>query len=192
MKRSIAHRPQKESWSNFIEMSKRNFSSTEGLLYALLYCFMLTFIVFPGVAFHTTLPYFSSLPNSYGWFIVFINTVYSVFDTVGRKMGASQMFQASNGTIKFLSGFRTIFIITFFAIAFGLSFCAKGWFIITNMVLFAFTNGYVSTLCSVKAPGTVSEEKRGQVGGFIGITLTLGIFLGSAIALGLTPIVNKA
>jgi hypothetical protein len=53
MKKSIAHRPQKESWKNFAEMAKRNFSITEGLLYALLYCFMLTFIVFPGVAFDT-------------------------------------------------------------------------------------------------------------------------------------------
>lgn len=100
------------------------------------------------------------------------------------------MFQASNKAINFMSGFRTIFIGTFFAIAFAVWYCAKDWFIITNMVLFSFSNGYVSTLCSVKAPGTVSEEKRGQVGGFIGITLTLGIFLGSLCALALTPLVN--
>lgn len=191
-KRSIALRPKKESLSNFMKMAQRNFSSTEGLLYALLYCFMITFIVFPGVAFDTTLSFFAGIPNSYGWFIVFINTIYSIFDTVGRKMGASPFFQLSNVTIKVLSLTRTLFIATFFLIAFAVWYFAKDWFIITNMVMFALSHGYVSTLCAVKAPGTVTEEHRGQVGGFIGITLTLGIFIGSTIALGLTPLVNMA
>jgi hypothetical protein len=56
-KRSIATRPKKESWSNFLIACKRNFSITEGLLYALFYCFTVTFIVFPGVAFATNLSF---------------------------------------------------------------------------------------------------------------------------------------
>jgi MFS family permease len=107
-------------------------------------------------------------------------------------MGASPMFQLSNMAIKTWSFARSVFIATFFLVAFSVSFCGKDWFIMTNMILFAFTMGYVSTLCAVKAPGTVSEEQRGQVGGFIAICLTLGIFTGSLIALGLTPIVNMS
>jgi hypothetical protein len=42
----------------------------------------------------------------------------------------------------------------------------------------------------MKAPGTVKEEERGLVGGFIGITITLGIFLGSLIAFGLAPLLR--
>lgn len=191
-KRSIAIRPKKESLSNFMKMAKRNFGITEGLLYALFYCFMLTFIVFPGVAFDTNLSFMEGLPNSKGWFIVFINTVYSIFDTVGRKIGASPTFQLSYAAIKATSFARTIFIASFFLIAFAVSFCGRDWFILTNMICFAFSMGYVSTLCAVKAPGTVAEEQRGQVGGFIAITLTGGIFTGSLIALGLAPVVNLA
>jgi cell division protein FtsL len=53
--RSIAKKPKTESLKNFIAMAKRNFSKTEGLLYALLFVFVLTFIVFPSVSFHTTM-----------------------------------------------------------------------------------------------------------------------------------------
>lgn len=70
----------------------RNFGITEGLLYSLLYVFIVTFVVFPGVAFHTNLKFFTGIPNSVGWFTVFINTVFSVFDTVGRKVGAIHKF----------------------------------------------------------------------------------------------------
>lgn len=58
------------------------------------------------------------------------------------------------------------------------------------MCLFAWTNGYAGTLCAMKAPGMVEEDKRGQVGGFIGTTITLGILIGSTIALLLTPVLK--
>lgn len=90
---------------------------------------------------------------------------------------------------------RTLFCATFFLVAYKSSpvwLFQTDWFIITNMVVFAFTNGYCSTLCAVKAPQTVPVEERGQVGGFIGITITFGILVGSCIALALTPLVDKA
>ena len=96
-------------------------------------------------------------------------------------------------TIKILVVTRTIFIATFLLTAFK---CAptKLWtsnfFIYINVGTFAFSNGYLATLCSMKAPGTVKEEERGLVGGFIGITITLGIFLGSLIAFGLAPLLR--
>ena len=58
------------------------------------------------------------------------------------------------------------------------------------MVFFSFSNGYISTLCAVKAPGQVPTEKMGQVGAFVGTTLTTGILLGSLVALAMTPILK--
>ena len=57
---------------------------------------------------------------------------------------------------------------------------------IGNSVLFSVSNGFLSTLCAVKAPGTVPDEQKGQVGGFVGITISTGIMLGSLLAFGMT------
>lgn len=64
------------------------------------------------------------------------------------------------------------------------------WFIILNLVLFSVSNGYLSTLCAVKAPGTVPDEQKGQVGGFVGITISTGIMLGSLLAFGMAEIIK--
>jgi hypothetical protein len=62
---------------------------------------------------------------------------------------------------------------------------------VLNLVLFAISNGYVSTLCAVKAPSTVEGEAKGQVGGFIGITISTGIVLGSLLAFGMTEAIKQ-
>ena len=52
------------------------------------------------------------------------------------------------------------------------------------------TNGYFSTLCAAKAPSTVKGEQKGQVGAFIGITISTGIMIGSLLALGMLEIIK--
>lgn len=134
---------------------------TQGLLWALLYVFVSTFIVFPGITFDTNLKCLSGLKNSAGWFVLIMNTVFSIFDTVGRKMGGLEFFDLSSGTVKVSAALRTVFIATFYLIAFQVGpswLFISDWFIVVNMVLFAFSNGYVSTLCAVKAPNSVEPE----------------------------------
>jgi hypothetical protein len=171
-------------------MAKVNFMKTEGLLFSLLFIYILTFIVFPAVAFDTTLKVLSSLNNAESWVFLTLNTVFSIFDTVGRKMGGLKAFDLSNGAIIALVASRTIFIATFYMIAFEVWGFDADWFIVVNMVVFSWSNGYASTLCAVKAPGTVPSEERGQVGGFIGTTITLGILLGSILAAAETPLLK--
>ena len=91
---------------------------TEGLLFALLYIFVLTFLVFPAVAFDTTLKVMENLNNVDSWVFLTLNTVFSIFDTIGRKMGGMPAFDLSNKGINILSGARTIFILTFYIVAF--------------------------------------------------------------------------
>lgn len=122
-----------------------------------------------------------------------MNTIFSVFDTVGRKAGGIKFFDISAFAVKVLTAVRVIFIVTFMLTAFQVGptwLFYSDWFIITNMTIFAFSNGYASTLCAVKAPQAVEEEKRGQVGAFIGTCITFGIFVGSIIAACLTPAFN--
>lgn len=92
-----------------------------------------------------------------------------------------------------MSTMRTLFIATFLLIAFDVAPSAlfsSDWFFITNLALFSISNGYVSTLCAVKAPMTVEGEAKGQVGGFVGITISTGIVFGSLLALGMGEVIR--
>jgi predicted MFS family arabinose efflux permease len=79
---------------------------------------MLTFIVFPAVTFDANLKMLANLNNSNGWFVVGMNTVFSVFDTIGRKMGGYKFFDLNPTSVKVLSASRSIFIVTFYLTAF--------------------------------------------------------------------------
>lgn len=63
------------------------------------------------------------------------------------------------------------------------------WFKIINMIVFAFSNGYVSTLCAVRAPNAAHDDLKESVGMFVSIFLTSGIFFGSILAIGVGEIV---
>jgi hypothetical protein len=92
---------------------------TQGLLFALLYVFIITFICFPGVSFDTSLKMLDGLDQPQSWFIVILNTIFSIADTIGRKMGGMKAFDLEPRGIKIQSGIRTLFIATFYLIAFN-------------------------------------------------------------------------
>ena len=81
-----------------------------------------------------------------------------MFDTVGRYVGGLKSFDLSISNVNAGSALRSIFILSFLAVALDWSphfIFATDWFKILNIVVFALSNGYISTLCGVKAPGTV-------------------------------------
>jgi len=81
--------------------------------------------------------------------------IFNVFDTVGRYCGSMDFFDLSTRWININAFARVIFILTFLMTDFVVSpkwVWDADWFKITNLVLFAFSNGYISTLCAVKAP----------------------------------------
>jgi hypothetical protein len=91
---------------------------------------------------------------------------------------------------------RVIFIATAFLIDYSVKpewlFGANAdWFKIVNMVFFAFTNGYCSTLCAIKSPSRAPEDSKEVVGTFVGLFITTGIVLGSLVALGISPLVKQ-
>lgn len=117
--------------------------------------------------------------------------IFNVFDTIGRWAGGKKQLDLQISTVNISSYLRTLFIGTFLLtdfIAPPAWVWNTDWFKILNLVLFAFTNGYISTLCAVKAPGTVKETRRAIVGAYIGVFIGIGILLGSILAIGMGPI----
>ena len=185
----------KKSLSKYFKQAMVNFKMTDGLLWALMYVFVLTFICYPGLASDDTINFLkSSIDTSSkynSWHIIFIQLIFNLTDTVGRYSGGVSCLMLSNMVIKLFASARTLFFVTFCLISFDVSpFFGYDWFIILNLILFSITNGYVSTLCAVKAPMSVEGEAKGQVGGFVGITISTGIVLGSMLAFAVTYLIE--
>lgn len=92
------------------------------------------------------------------------------------------------------SASRIIFIATFLLTDFQVPptwLFGLDWFKVLNLVLFSFTNGYLSGLCAIKAPGTVRESRRAQVGAYIGTCIGLGVTIGSILQVGMGAILEK-
>lgn len=179
------------SMAAFWKQTKANLSDTKGLLWILLFIFLTTFIVFPGVTEATTLGFLNGISQEVSWFILFQTTMFNIFDTIGRKCGGCIML--SNNSVILWSMVRIIFVGTFMLTAFQVSVPFNSdWFKILNMALFAISNGYLSTLCAIKAPQTVEGERKGQVGAFIGITISTGIMLGSILAYAMGAIIANS
>jgi len=52
-----------------------------------------------------------------------------------------------------------------------------------NLSLFAFSNGFLQTICACWAPGEAAPEHQENVGYSINLTLNTGILLGSLVQL---------
>lgn len=168
---------------------------TDGLLSALIYVFILTFICFPALLEDCKLRFMQDLENYDSWFNLLILSTFNFFDSIGRYMGGVPCLVLSNKTIKIGSLMRSLFLATCLLIAFDVAPSAifsSDWFILLNLALFSVSNGYVSTLCATKAPGTVEGEAKGQVGGFVGICISTGIVLGSLLAFGMAYVIKAS
>lgn len=135
--------------------AKQSLKMTDGLLYALIFVFILTFICYPGLASANTIKFMEDWTNYPSWHFLFVQTIFNLFDTVGRYAGGVPAMLLSNMTIKIASLARTVFLVTMLLITFDVppaGLFSSTWFIIINIMFFALTNGYISTLCSVKAP----------------------------------------
>jgi len=97
---------------------KRSLAQTHGLLWALFFVYIITFTVFPAVTFDANLKMLDGVSNAASWFVLMMNTIFSIFDTVGRKLGGMKFFDLSPTSVKVLSAARLIFVATFYLVAF--------------------------------------------------------------------------
>lgn len=100
-----------------------------------------------------------SWDNEDSWFILTTLTLFNVCDTIGRYMAGLTCSQLPRKATVILNYLRVIFIATFMLTAFEVGpewlFCSD-WFKLTNIVLFAISNGWFSSLCAIYAPDCVS------------------------------------
>lgn len=152
--------------------------------------FVLTFVVFPGAFFSTNLNMMKGMKNEFTWYTLTVITIFNVFDTVGRKLGGYLHLSISATVTYSLSALRLVFIYTaIHIVTLGKSdltqssIFSSDTFKIINLVLFATSNGFTSTLCAIKAPQFVREDQREQVGLFVGLFIGLGILGGAIVAI---------
>lgn len=118
-----------------------------------------------------------------------VNTIiciFNVMDTIGRKF--PEFVPLKKESLPFLVFLRFIFIVSFPIVA-GMS-SYNYWFsentlsvlTIINMVLFSFTNGYLTSTFFSLAPEQVPEELKGKSGSSLSLFLIIGIFSGSLYA----------
>ena len=181
---------EKGKFKAFVAMLVSSFKFSWYFLVPEIYIFFITFVVFPGTTDDTTLQFMEGIKNYDSWFGLVMTLIFNFFDTLGRFLAGVPFFMIGDKATVAISYCRTIFIVTFFLIAFNVApdwlFGVNAdWFKMINMILFSFTNGYGSTLLAIKAPSRAPDEKKEQVGLFIGMSITTGILLGSLVAIGI-------
>ncbi len=72
---------------------------------------------------------------------------------------------------------------SFALIGYGVAeeFFVADWWIMVNMVIFAFTNGYCSTLAMIYGPNDFAQQPD-VAGKIMAFYLTFGIFMGTVVA----------
>ena len=158
---------------------------TRGLLPALAYCFAVTLTVFPGMVQDTKFRFMDGWENVESWFVLTTLTLYNVFDTVGRWVASWKCMKLSRKTSLWCIYLRTFFIPVIFLVAFEVG---PSWllntdcFKILNLILFAFTNGWLSSLCVIMTPEYVKQGERGEIGALINPSMSVGILIGTVLA----------
>ena len=131
--------------------------------------------------------------NEESWFVLSTLTLFNIWDTVGRSAASWKCMQLSRKWTLALNYLRTIFLPIIFMIAFevGPSWLLNSdWFKLFNLSLFAFTNGWLSSLCVIMAPDYVKQSERGDIGALINPSIVGGILLGCILAVPLQPVIK--
>ncbi|CAJ1431142.1 unnamed protein product [Effrenium voratum] len=153
--------------------------------------FVVTFIVFPGVAatWKPQLEFFTSkgkLGND--WYTTLVVGVFQIFDVVGRATPQGLEKIGVNCSRLFIPVWlRVLFIPAFMALQRCPNSIAAPWqdyLAFLTMALFAASNGWCSTLAMMYGPSQVKHpDEQHRAGVIMELGLILGIFAGSVLAL---------
>ena len=160
-----------------------NFCGTKGLLFALVGVNWLTFMLAPGTVSDTFWKWLVNLHwvNGGAWYSIMVVFIFNCSDTLGRYPGGMKIFELGIVAIHIGVVARLFFWAFMLLVDFEVPptwLFGADWFKMLNLAMFAFTNGYFGTLCAVKAPMTMKESRRPQVGAYISACINLGILLG--------------
>ncbi|XP_077085943.1 equilibrative nucleoside transporter 1 [Siphateles boraxobius] len=152
------------------------------------FAFTVTIGTFPAV----TVDVRSSIAGGGVWEKYFIPVscflFFNVFDWAGRSLTAVCMWPGKDS--KLLPGLilaRVIFVPLFMLcnvqprVSLPVYFTHDGWFI-TFMILFAFSNGYLASLCMCFGPKKVDPNEAETAGAIMAFFLSLGLALGASLS----------
>jgi hypothetical protein len=147
---------------------------------------MLTLWIFPATVNCSYLNIFSANPNvaqPESWYIVTQIFTFNVMEFVGAWCGNKPMFTIKSiAVIKNCAWLRILFVATFLLTDFQ---ATPLWlwdtdaFKIIDLILLAWTCGYVGTLAAKKIPTIVEPAKRTMVCAYIGTCIAIGILFGT-------------
>lgn len=145
-----------------------------------LFVFMVTFTVFPGVVTRWSGGF--GLPGTH--FVTLLVGEFQLLDVVGRTAGGF-VSKPSGKAVLAASLARVIFIPLFVGTQrMESSFLGSGGWKVFLMAIFAFSNGFVSTLGMMLGPERVMcKEEKETAGHIMSFALVSGILLGSLLAL---------
>ncbi|KAK9464649.1 nucleoside transporter-domain-containing protein [Lipomyces arxii] len=118
-------------------------------------------------------------------FIPFAFLIWNVGDLVGRLIcGYPQFVMKNPKSIVLFSASRTIFLPAFFLCNINGSGAAfsSDFFYMLLQLLFGISNGYNSSCSMMGAESFVEEDEKEAAGGFMGLSLNLGLAAGSILS----------
>lgn len=119
-------------------MYKRNYV----MAFSICLTFAIQYTFYPGVIFKHQLGFFPD----FGWFVIFIVTFHSFWDTVGRWLaGKINLIPKSKFLLASMSRF-VFFVVYLLSNKSDNQIFRQDWFIITLFFLFSLSCGYLSTL----------------------------------------------
>ena len=135
---------------------------------------------FPGVM----LKYQWSFISNFSWFVITLVTYASVCDTIGRYIAGWKDFVPKR--YFFASALvRGVFFVVLFMLTYEevyVTVFGSDWFIISALGIFASTAGYWTTV-GMKHGCDEETKDQGLAGTIMGFHLTLGISIGSTVAI---------
>ena len=162
-------------------------------IFMVIFVFFITFVVFPGVLFDQHFRILSTLgpDTQFSWYTLSLILTFNCLDTTGRWLGGFIMSKGLNfNKTKIATYTAGLLRMIFVAIAildaiydrYDYAFSSDA-IKISNLCLFSLTNGLVSTLASIIAIISVPDNRKEQAGIFVGLAISVGIVIGSAVAI---------
>uniref|UniRef100_A0A671QPX7 Equilibrative nucleoside transporter 1-like n=1 Tax=Sinocyclocheilus anshuiensis TaxID=1608454 RepID=A0A671QPX7_9TELE len=158
------------------------------MAFSVCFAFTITIGTFPAI----TVDVKSTIADGGKWELYFIPVscflLFNVFDWLGRSLTAVCMWPGKDS--KLLPGLlvaRVIFVPLFMLCNvqprynLPVYFSHDGWFI-TFMILFAFSNGYLASLCMCFGPKKVDAIEAETAGAIMAFFLSLGLALGASLS----------
>uniref|UniRef100_A0A673I2U8 Equilibrative nucleoside transporter 1-like n=1 Tax=Sinocyclocheilus rhinocerous TaxID=307959 RepID=A0A673I2U8_9TELE len=158
------------------------------MAFSVCFAFTITIGTFPAI----TVDVKSTIADGGKWELYFIPVscflLFNVFDWLGRSLTAVCMWPGKDS--KLLPGLlvaRVIFVPLFMLCNvqprynLPVYFSHDGWFI-AFMILFAFSNGYLASLCMCFGPKKVDASEAETAGAIMAFFLSLGLALGASLS----------